>query len=287
MHTRSRHLGGLGFPLLIAAVPALAPFVFTNEWGTQTLDFADPAAIKLLNTALLKHHYGVAHWDIPEGYLCPSVPGRADYIHSLADLLAGGRSIPRGKSVRALDIGTGANCVYPLIGNAEYGWSFVGSEIDAKALANAKSIVAENGLRGAIELRLQRSPQKILSGLLAEGEQFDVSLCNPPFHASAKEAAEASQRKWKNLGKGGSALNFGGQSRELWTAGGESAFVRKMVEESVAIGKRVRWFTSLISKSANLPAVERALQRARAARTKTIEMKQGQKTSRLVAWSFQ
>ena len=292
LHPRNRHRGGLDFPLLIETVPALAPFVFENEWGTQTIDFADPVAIKLLNTALLKRFYGVAHWDIPEGYLCPSIPGRADYIHSLADLLAAsnGGVIPRGKKIRALDIGVGANCVYPLIGHAEYGWSFVGSEIDPKALANAESIVASN--RKPIELRLQRSPRHVLAGLLREGEQFDVSLCNPPFHASAKDAEEASRRKWKNLGKKQSAarpvLNFGGQNRELWTAGGESAFVRKLIEESAAPGlrKRIHWFTTLVSKSANLPEIERALKRVRPVETKTIELKQGQKSSRIVAWTF-
>ena len=42
----------------------------------------------MLNRAILMHHYGVKSWDIPAGYLCPPIPGRADYIHSVADLLA-------------------------------------------------------------------------------------------------------------------------------------------------------------------------------------------------------
>ena len=139
MHPRNRHLGGLEFKRLSQKSPGLAPFVMLNEWGNESIDFANPAAVKALNKALLKQFYGVALWDLPPGYLCPSVPGRADYLHSLADLLASSNQgvIPRGAQVRALDIGVGANCVYPLIGTSEYGWRFLGSEVDPVALASA------------------------------------------------------------------------------------------------------------------------------------------------------
>src|SRR5471030_2297050 len=187
LHPRNRHRGGLDFKLLSKASPALARFVAVNQWGNETMDFANPAAVKALNTALLERFYGVSHWDIPKGYLCPSVLGRADYLHYLADLLASSNKgvIPRGPAVRALDIGVGANCVYPLIGVCEYGWQFLGSDTDPAAIASAMLILAANPrLRGKIELRLQPSPSRILGGLLRPGESFDVSLCNPPFHDS-------------------------------------------------------------------------------------------------------
>ena len=78
----------------------------------------------------------------------PAGAGRADYLHGLADLLAADNAgvIPRGTAVRVLDIGTGANCIYPLIGHREYGWRFTGSDIDATALASARTIVAANRL---------------------------------------------------------------------------------------------------------------------------------------------
>jgi 23S rRNA (adenine1618-N6)-methyltransferase len=41
-----------------------------------------------------------------------------------------------------LDIGIGANCIYP-IGNAEYGWSFVGTDIE-KAIENCSTIIEAN-----------------------------------------------------------------------------------------------------------------------------------------------
>jgi 23S rRNA (adenine1618-N6)-methyltransferase len=290
LHPRNRHRGGLDFPRLIAGSPRLAPFVVVNEWGNQSLDFADPAAVKALNTALLKEYYGVGFWDIPAGYLCPSIPGRADYIHTLADLLASsnGGAIPRGAAIRALDIGVGANCVYPLIGVNEYGWSFVGTDIDPAAIASAARIVQSNaGLPRLIELRLQASPARLLAGVLRPGESFDLSLCNPPFHDSPEAAAEGTRRKWKNLGKGArGTLNFGGQGAELWTKGGESLFVRRLIEESAREPLRCFWYSTLVSKRDNLPAIQSALKQARALETRTIELVQGQKKSRVVAWTF-
>ncbi|HEX4385736.1 MAG TPA: 23S rRNA (adenine(1618)-N(6))-methyltransferase RlmF [Myxococcales bacterium] len=284
LHPRNRHRGGLDFKLLTAARPELSRFVSVNQWGNESINFADPAAVKSLNAALLKQFYGVANWDIPPGYLCPSVPGRADYLHYLADLLAIDGVIPRGPEVRALDIGVGANCVYPLIGTHEYGWSFAGTDTDPRAIASAKRIVESNpGLR--IELRLQPSPAKML--LLKPGETFAVTLCNPPFHDSPEAAAEGTRRKWKNLGETNRAvLNFGGGGAELWYPGGESRFIRKLIDESARAPDRSRWFTTLVSKSSNLPAIKRALAAVRVRESRFIEMKQGQKTSRIAAWRF-
>jgi 23S rRNA (adenine1618-N6)-methyltransferase len=259
--------------------------VSVNAYGDESIDFANPLSVRALNRALLVHHYGIEGWKIPKQYLCPPIPGRADYLHYLADLL--GQSEQRAEDVRVLDIGTGANCIYPLIGHRVYGWQFVGSDIDAAALANAQGILDANpGLNEAIKLRLQTSRKKIFPGVVQAGEVFDLVMCNPPFHSSLAEANSGTQRKWKNLGKKpAQALNFGGQGAELWCQGGEEAFVREMIVESVAVNSR--WFTSLISKSASLPGVYDALKNAGVTDTRTIEMAQGQKKSRLIAWTFQ
>jgi 23S rRNA (adenine1618-N6)-methyltransferase len=293
LHPRNRHLGRYDFPALIQGCPELARFVILNPYGKQSIDFADPDAVKVFNRALLKQFYGIEHWDIPPGYLCPPIPGRADYVHALADLLAQdtGGAIPRGARVRALDVGTGANCIYPLLGQREYGWRFLGSDIDTTALASARTIVQANGLERAIELRQQPQAKHIFHGLLQVDERFDLTLCNPPFHSSAAEATQGSQRKWRNLGKLDPrrklpVLNFGGQSNELWCAGGELAFIRTMILESREVAAQVLWFTCLVSKGGNLEQIERALQKSGAVETRTVSMSQGQKQSRFVAWTF-
>lgn len=288
LHPRNRHQGRYDFPALIAASPALARYVARNAYGDDSIDFADPAAVKALNRALLRLHYGVKDWDIPDGYLCPPIPGRADYLHYLADLLAADGATGPGAAVRVLDVGVGANCVYPLIGVAEYGWHFVGSDIDAGALASARRILDANPDRAAaIELRRQPDPTAIFDGIIRPGERFDLTLCNPPFHASRAEAGAGTRRKWNNLGReGGNALNFGGRGSELWCPGGEQAFITRMIEQSAGYAGHCRWFSTLVSKAATLPAVRRALGRAGAGRSEIIAMAQGQKQSRLVAWTF-
>ena len=252
--------------------------------GEASIDFTDAAAVQALNRALLKTFYGVSKWEIPSGSLCPPIPGRADYIHHVADLISPGR----GAAVRVLDVGVGANCIYPILGRSEYGWSFVGSDVDPAALDSALRIVESNpGLAGGVELRLQASPGKILEGVVRRGEFFDAVLCNPPFYASLEEAEEAVRRKWKGLGRGAATgRNFGGRGGELWFPGGEAAFARRMIEESAALRKNVRWFTVLVSKESNLPAIGKALKKAGVAERRTIGMAQGRKASRIVAWTY-
>jgi 23S rRNA (adenine1618-N6)-methyltransferase len=290
MHPRNRHREGYDFPALIARRPALAPFVRPTGHGDVSIDFADPAAVTALNRALLEVDYGLRTWDIPAGYLCPPVPGRADYVHHVADLLAAerGGEIPRGPGVRVLDVGVGANCIYPIIGRHEYGWHFVGCDIDAVALAHAESLVRANPLlAGGVTLRRQRSPTRIFHGIVQADDCFDVSLCNPPFHASAAAAAAGTHRKLRNLAGGkmtGLRRNFGGNANELWCPGGELAFVRRMIAESAAFARQCRWFTTLVSQRAHLPPIYETLRRAQASEVRTIEMAQGQKKSRIVAW---
>lgn len=277
---------------LLAANPALQAHLIRTPAGSQSIDFSDPQAVRELNRALLASDYGIGHWDIPHGYLCPPVPGRVDYLHGLADLLAddAGGVIPRGPAVRVLDIGVGANCIYPLLGQAEYGWSFVGSDIDADALQSASANVRANRLEVLIELRLQSARGSLFSGVVQADDRFHLTLCNPPFHASAKEAAQGSRRKRRNLGGATTtkapALNFGGQANELWCTGGEASFLRRMVKESVAIGPQVLWFSSLVAKREHLPDLHKQLAKAGAAEVREVAMAQGSKQSRFVAWSF-
>ena len=292
LHPRNKHRQRYDFAVLAARAPELVRFLRPSPQGDATIDYADPAAVLALNRALLLAYYGLADWFLPPGYLCPPIPGRVDYLHHAADLLAGDNhgSIPRGPGIVVLDIGTGANCIYPILGRHEYGWSFVASEADPTALRNAQRIVAKNPtLADFIDCRRQPSAGAIFRGLVRPGERFALTLCNPPFHSSAQEAAAGTQRKTRNLGTGGavrSPLNFGGMNHELWCPGGELGFVRRMIAESAALPHTAVWFTTLVSKAANLPALSRTLAEVRAVEVRIIPMAQGQKQSRILAWTF-
>ncbi|GAB2458084.1 ribosomal RNA large subunit methyltransferase F [Hymenobacter qilianensis] len=294
LHPRNRHRGRYDFPQLIKTSPELAPFVAVNKYDDTSIDFANPEAVKALNRALLKQFYGIQNWDIPAGYLCPPIPGRADYVHYLADLLASvnGDVVPRGKSIRVLDIGVGANCIYPIIGHKEYGWRFVGTDVDVVALRMAKQIVASNStLAGNVDIRRQISSTQIFNDIVEPKEFFDLTMCNPPFHGSQAEAEASSRRKEHNLGtqkapQTPSAPNFGGQATELWYPGGEATFLWRMAQESTLSKSNIFWFTTLVSKKETLPGLYKSLEKAGAVEVRTINMAQGQKSSRIVAWTF-
>lgn len=161
----------------------------------------------MLNRALLIRHYGITHWDIPPGYLCPAIPGRAECLHPLADLLAehNENEVPRGRKVKVLEIGAGANRVFPIIGVAECGWKSVGTDIDPLSAGWARELAAANpSLKKNVERRLQESPAHVFKGVVKSGERFALHLCNPPFHASREAARKGTLRKLRNLEGGGS-----------------------------------------------------------------------------------
>lgn len=292
MHPRNRYRQGYNFDQLVLKSPDLKQYVHTNPHGRQSIDYADASAVMALNKALLVDAYDLSKWSIPEGYLCPPVPGRSDIIHHAADLLAS--SHPKGKrgssSVRVLDIGVGANAILPIIGIFEYGWTFVGSDIDLPALNSVEAWLPSNEqLASHLSLRLQTKPNHTFKEIVMADDLFDLTLCNPPFYGSAEEAARVSKGKFRNLGKrepDRDMRNFGGQHRELWVEGGELQFVANMIRESRSFARQVLWFSSLVSKKENLPALYKVFDEVEAVQVKTIPMSQGLKSSRMVAWSY-
>ncbi|MGI2171936.1 23S rRNA (adenine(1618)-N(6))-methyltransferase RlmF [Shewanella sp. MF05960] len=304
LHPRNAHLHGYDFAKLVAAMPSLSGFVRANPYGNPSIDFADPDAVKCLNSALLLSDYKIKNWDIPAGYLCPPVPGRVDYLHYIADLLAPKGPLMHGPNIRVLDIGTGANGIYPLLGIQTYGWQFIASDIDPVSIDNVANIAKQNpSIEANLQLRLQSTPQHIFKGIIADNERVDVTMCNPPFHRSLAEASAGSLRKVTNLAKNqqqkhgntshnltaaqaNPKLNFGGQKAELWCDGGEAQFLANMINQSKEYANQVLWFTSLVSKSDNLKPCYQLLKHLSAAEVSTIEMTQGNKITRILVWSF-
>lgn len=284
MHPNNVHNQEYDMVALTGSHPELSMFIFQNDFGKTTIDFSNPEAVLHLNKALLKHHYQVSNWNIPEDYLCAPIPGRADYIHYLADFLKEDGVIK--KSIKGLDIGVGANCIYPILGARIYNWKMTGCDINLNSVIAANANVSANfGLKDFIQIIHQQDPAHIFKGIVATGTYFDFSMCNPPFHSSAEEAKKSNLKKLKNLGISGTALNFGGQGNELWCNGGEALFIKRMIRESLAFKTQIGWFTCLVSKKENLPKIYKQLIKLKAV-YKTIEMNQGNKKSRIIAWKF-
>lgn len=286
LHPNNPHKGKYDFKKLVQNLPELKPHIRKNPRGEDTINFSDSKAVILLNKALLKTFYNVDHWDIPQGFLCPPIPGRADYIHYIAELPG-----DKKEETKVLDIGTGANCIYPIIGSQSYGWKFTASDIDPKSIENAQKIIDSNdNLKDKITLKLQKNKDKIFEGIIGNDDTFDLTMCNPPFHASLEDAIKANKRKVNNLSKNNKnikkGLNFGGQKAELWCPGGERLFLKKMAKESIKFAEQVTWFTSLVSNKDNLNPSKKLLTKLGAKKIRIFEMTQGQKITRVLAWSF-
>jgi len=324
MHPRNLHKNGYPMDALCQSYPALKPFLVRAKSGKTSIDFTNPNAVKALNAALLFHYYKLEYWDMPEGYLCPPVPGRADYIHGIADLLYQSdekRDAVRGLAVRGLDVGVGANAIYPIIGVASYDWEFVGSDVDGQAVKSATRIASKNKrLTNKFSVRKQADSEHIFEGIIKDNEHFTFTMCNPPFHKSAEDALLGTHRKTSNLARnkhkrGGKLpvkspkgfahsakskghnkvtenvakqanLNFAGQANELWCEGGELAFIQRMIKESVNVKDNVEWFTCLVSKSAHLKPLKTSINYHGARECEVIDMGQGSKVSRFITWSF-
>ena len=292
LHPRNRHSTRYDFDQLVKHSSNLEGYLKLNQYGDISIDFSNPDSVFALNEALLKSYYNIEYWSIPEGYLCPPIPGRADYIHHAADLLAKANNglIPKGDQIRCLDIGVGANCVYPIVGIHDYEWSFVGSDIDQKSIESAEIIVERNPLlKDRLELRLQPEPKDIFKTIFLSDEFFDLVVCNPPFHASQADAEAGTFRKLGNLSKQNKpslTRNFGGQQAELWCEGGELSFINAMISQSKIFGDSCFWLSTLVSKESNLEKIVKSLKSVGVSEQQTISMAQGNKKSRFVAWTF-
>ena len=295
MHQKNIYNSSYNFNELIKSNPNLKQFVFTNQYGTETIDFADEKSVLELNKSLLSYYHNVQNWTIPKGYLCPPIPSRADYLYYINDLLEDKKNKSNTKSTtkitKGLDIGVGANCIYPILASQLFDWKMVGADIDKTAIESAKkNSEGSEKLRENIEIRHQESNANIFKGIIQENEYFDFTMCNPPFHASEKEATAGTTRKLKNLQSENNddvnfKLNFGGQANELWCNGGEALFIKRMIKQSTEFKNQVGWFTTLVSKSENLKAIYKLLDKAKA-EYKTINMEHGNKKTRFVAWRF-
>ena len=292
LHKRNVHNNRYEFITLIKSYPSLEEYVIKNKYDDLSIDFSNAKAVLCLNKALLSHFYNIKNYDLPKENLCPPIPGRADYLHYMADLLAdiNKGKIPLGKDIKVLDIGTGANCIYALLGSSIYKWSFKASDISITSLETASNIILSNeNIKDSISLLEQKNKNFIFKDIIKENDYFSFTLCNPPFHKSKKDALEGSSKKVKNLSKNKNAktkLNFSGLAHELWCDGGEISFINKMIKESFEYKNNCLYFSTLISKGENLKIFYKSLKEINAKEFNIIEMTQGQKITRILYWTF-
>ena len=270
--------------------PQLQEYIVLNPSGEETIDFSNSTAVYELNKAMLLADFKVEKFELPMGYLIPPVPGRLEYLLQLREFLSEKFNIDKNTKLRGLDIGSGANSIYCILGLQHFNWTMVGAECDANSVEIAKANMQHTkSLKNKIEIRHQENKSFLFKNIIKTDEQFDFSVCNPPFHTSKEDAFRGSQRKINNLGrefdKKKVALNFEGQANELWCNGGEALFIKRLIKESIAFKNQVKVFSTLVSKTDSLASINKQLKKAKA-NSYVVPMDLGNKKSRIVLWWF-
>ncbi|XP_056329744.1 RNA N6-adenosine-methyltransferase mettl16 [Danio aesculapii] len=278
MHPRNRYKDKPpDFVYLASKYPEFQKHVQTTLTGRVTLNFKDPEAVRALTCTLLKEDFGLTI-EIPLERLIPTVPLRLNYIHWVEDLIGG-----QGNPQRGIDIGTGASCIYPLLGATMNGWFFLATEVDDICFNYAKKNVEQNHLAELI--KVVKVPQKtlLMDALKEESIVYDFCMCNPPFFANQLEAKGVNSRNSRRPPP--SSINTGGVT-EIMAEGGELEFVKRIIHDSLQLKKRLRWYSCMLGKKCSLAPLKDELRKQGVAKVTHTEFCQGRTMRWALAWSF-
>ncbi|KAF3767237.1 hypothetical protein M406DRAFT_39337 [Cryphonectria parasitica EP155] len=211
-----------------------------------------------------------------------AVPNRHNYILWLKQLLDSSSYNEPGGKLSGLDIGTGASCIYPLLGCAQRPWSFIATDIDADNLKHAIKNVALNSFEDRIRI-VSRKPEDLLIPLEELNlSHIDFVMTNPPFYQSEAEMLKSAAKKSRPPH---SACT--GAPVEMVCDGGEVAFVSRILEESLVLKDRVQWYTSMFGMVSSLEVMVEKVRERGINNYAVMEFLQGNKTRRwALAWSF-
>ncbi|NXN98631.1 MET16 methyltransferase, partial [Rhinopomastus cyanomelas] len=283
MHARNRYKDKPpDFAFLAGKYPAFRQHVHTTLTGRVSLNFKDPEAVRALTCTLLKEDFGLTI-DIPVERLIPTVPLRLNYIHWVEDLI-GHQEAEKQVLRRGIDIGTGASCIYPLLGATLNGWYFLATEVDDMCFNYAKKNVEQNNLSELI--KVVKVPQKtlLMDALKEESEiVYDFCMCNPPFFANQLEAKGVNSRNPRRPPP--SSVNTGGIT-EIMAEGGELEFVKRIIHDSLQLKKRLRWYSCMLGKKCSLAPLKEELRIQGVPKVTHTEFCQGRTMRWALAWSF-
>ncbi|KAL6116211.1 mettl16 [Pungitius sinensis] len=279
MHPRNRYKDKPpDFAYLASKYPDFQHHVHTSLAGRPVVNFKEPEAVRALTCTLLKEDFGLTI-EIPLERLIPTVPLRLNYIHWVEDLIDGQKQPRRG-----IDIGTGASCIYPLLGATMNGWFFLATEVDDICFDYATKNVEQNNMANLI--KVVKVPQKtLLMDALKEEPQmvYDFCMCNPPFFANQLEAKGVNSRNSRRPPP--SSVNTGGVT-EIMAEGGELEFVKRIIHDSLQLKKRLRWYSCMLGKKCSLAPLKEELRKQGVQKVTHTEFYQGRTMRWALAWSF-
>ncbi|XP_029374109.1 RNA N(6)-adenosine-methyltransferase mettl16 [Echeneis naucrates] len=279
MHPRNRYKDRPpDFAYLASKYPDFQQYVHTSLTGRPVVNFKEPEAVRALTCTLLKEDFGLTI-EIPLERLIPTVPLRLNYIHWVEDLINGQKQLRRG-----IDIGTGASCIYPLLGATMNGWYFLATEVDDICFDYAKKNVEQNNLSDLIKVVKVPKKTLLMDALKAETEIiYDFCMCNPPFFANQLEAKGVNSRNSRRPPP--SSVNTGGVT-EIMAEGGELEFVKRIIHDSLQLKKRLRWYSCMLGKKCSLAPLKEELRKQGVPKVTHTEFCQGRTMRWALAWSF-
>uniref|UniRef100_K3WZ68 AAA+ ATPase domain-containing protein n=1 Tax=Globisporangium ultimum (strain ATCC 200006 / CBS 805.95 / DAOM BR144) TaxID=431595 RepID=K3WZ68_GLOUD len=287
LHARNRYKDNA--PDFYQLAQLYAPFkqYVNDEKQTASLAWDDPFAVRELTKTLLLHDFQL-HWSLPIDRLCPPLPNRLNYLHWIEDLLLEANIAalsPSETSIYGIDIGTGASCIYALLGAQMHpNWRFLATEINAESFTSAQENVRRNpALETRVNVlrvqtqRLLREPLEQLKpsfGGANNGGVVHFCMCNPPFFDDMSEADT------------NPSTCCMGSSNEMVCSGGEVAFINNMIDDSLVLRHRIVWYTSMIGKKSTVRKILAVLREKQIPQTRTTEFLQGRTKRWGIAWTF-
>nr|CAG4643884.1 EOG090X04JL [Lepidurus arcticus] len=278
MHPRNPYKIPPDFRRLALDYPEFRKHAKQSLAGKIILDYKDPDALRALTTCLLQRDFNLL-LDLPPNRLVPTLPLRLNYILWIEDLLS-----PKTESINGIDIGTGASCVYPLLAGRKHGWKMLAIEKDDLNCEYAKKNVEANNLGNLIQVSKSEG-EPILVGRLDPQTVYDFSMCNPPFFANEKDAISENKSRKSNRHEPHSTPT--GSLPETVVEGGEVAFVKTLIEESVQLKDQIRIFTTMLGHKSSVNPVKQALGNTQVASISSTEFCQGNTMRWGIAWTFQ
>lgn len=281
MHPRNIYKTPPDFKSLALEFPDFCKYLKQDITGKVTFNFKDVNALRTLSTILLKKDFGL-DVDIPTNKLIPTIPLRLNYLLWIEDLLS---IINSKENIYGIDIGTGASCVYPLIGAKKFGWYMIGTDIDEDSIIDARSNVARNSLDNQIQL-LKVSGNTIFEEINIDNSEkiYDFCMCNPPFFSTPQELNPffKSRKTSRPIPKNA----FCASINEVVINGGEIEFISKIIEESVKFKNKIKIFTTMVGHKNSLPHLKSKLRNVDVTSFKQTEFCQGHTTRWGLAWTF-
>ncbi|CAI4228968.1 unnamed protein product [Auanema sp. JU1783] len=282
------------FKSLAIKYPTLRKHCTLGQNGRIHINFREDEAIRALTHAIFHNDFGL-NVDLSSGCLVPRIPQKLNYLLLLEDLLQLNNLTER---VNGIDIGTGASCVYPLLGAKRFDWNFVGTDVNPHSIEIASKNVSQNSLEQCIETQLVEE-DTFFQGVMEKHPDrvFEFSMCNPPFFEQEETyerfPVQLSPGKFCNLPDYGATTSRPpprsstvAKVNELETSGGEESFVLKMIEESIVYKEKISIFTSMLGKKTSLKPLMQRLHDLPDVKCKNFVLYQGRTHRWVIAWTF-